>query len=133
MLPKRFALTFLILLLSACAPKQEAPTVSGNPPTGTWSGDYDPGSGRREPISVDLRWDNDKLGGSVHAGPRSLPITKASFQQDTGATSLEFDAEDNRGRTVHYKVDGKISGDTMTGTWSHDEQRGEFRVTKQPR
>jgi hypothetical protein len=82
---------------------------------------------------VDLRWDNDKLGGSVHAGPRSLPITKASFQQDTGATTIEFDTEDNRGRTVHYKVEGKISGDAMTGIWSHDEQRGEFRVTRQPK
>jgi hypothetical protein len=131
MLRKTFALTLLAILVSACASKQEAPSVSGNPPTGTWLGDYDPGSGRREPISVDLRWDNETLRGTVHAGPRSLPLSKATFQQATGAVTMEFDTEDNRGRTVHYVIDGKISGNTMKGTWSHDQQRGEFRVTKQ--
>ena len=44
---------------------------------------------------------------------------------------MEFDAEGNGGRIVHYIVDGKVTGNTMTGTWTHDGQRGDFRATKQ--
>jgi len=44
---------------------------------------------------------------------------------------MEFDAEGNRGRTVHYIIDGKVNGNTMTGTWTHDDEKGDFSVTKQ--
>jgi len=44
---------------------------------------------------------------------------------------MEFDAEGNRGRTVHYIIDGKVNGNTMTGTWAHDDEKGDFRVTKE--
>src|SRR5438876_1186060 len=73
-------LAIALLLLSACAPR---PAVSGEPPSGTWSGDYDAGSDRRESISVDLRWNGTNLRGAVQAGPRSLPLTKASYKSDT--------------------------------------------------
>jgi hypothetical protein len=121
-------LAIALLLLPACAAR---PAVSGEPPSGTWSGDYDVGSERRESISVDLQWDGTNLRGAVHAGPRSLPLTKASYKPDTGDISMEFDAEGNRGQIVHYTIEGKVTGNTMTGTWTHDGQRGDFRVTKQ--
>jgi hypothetical protein len=89
------------------------------------------GSGRGDPISVDLRWEDTSLRGVVHAGPRSLPLTKATFIPETGTISLEFDAEGNGGRTVHYVINGRVSGSTMSGTWTHDDQHGDFRVTKQ--
>ena len=130
MLLKKSAVVLTVaLLLAACA--KEQPTPSGESPSGTWSGEYGPGSERRDPIRVDLRWEDTNLRGVVHAGPRSLPITKASFQRETGAIMMEFDAEGNGGRTVHYVIEGKVSGDTMSGTWSHDNQRGEFRVTRE--
>ena len=127
MLLRNFTLITL-LLLSAC---RSEPAVSREAPSGTWSGDYVIGSDQREPISVDLRWEGTNLRGVVHAGPRSLPITNASFKPETGVISMEFDAEGNRGRTVHYIINGKVNGDTITGTWTHDDQQGEFRVTKQ--
>jgi hypothetical protein len=118
----------MAVLLASCASE---PALSKDPPSGTWSGDYGSDSFRREPISVDLRWNNASLGGMVHAGLRSLPLTKASFIKETGAISMEFDAEGNGGRLVHYVIEGKVDGNTMTGTWSHDNQHGDFRVTKQ--
>ena len=129
MLANKVALIALILL-SACTP-QPAASPSGQLPSGTWSGDYALESDRREPISVDLRWEGENLRGIVRAGPRSLPLTKASFKPETGAISMEFDAEGNGGRIVHYLIDGKLSGDMMTGTWNHDDQHGDFRVKKQ--
>ena len=131
MFPKKVMFVFVsFLLFSACSAPQPA-TTSENAPSGTWSGEYGPGSSLRDSIRVELHWDNGNLQGEVHANNRSMRISKASFQPDTGAITMEFDAEGNGGRTVHYVAEGKVSGNAMTGTWSHDEQKGEFRVTKQ--
>ena len=115
------------LLLAACASKA---SVSAAPPGGTWSGDYGPDAERREPITVDLRWEESNLRGVVHAGPRSIDLTKVSFTTDTGAISMEFDTQGNYGQKVHYVIDGKVEGDSMSGTWSHDNQQGDFRLRR---
>ena len=119
----------LALLLAGCSSK---PAASDHSPGGIWSGEYGPtDSDRGDPIRVDLRWEDAKLSGVVHAGTRSLPITTASFQPDTGAITMEFDTQGNGGRTVHYIIEGKVSGNTMSGTWTHDDQHGSFRVKKE--
>jgi hypothetical protein len=128
MIVKKIVLIAL-LFVAGCASKP-ATSTSTDSPSGSWSGEYGPGSSLRDSIRVDLRWENGDLRGVVHAGPRSMPITKASFQRDTGAITMEFDAEGN-GRTTHYVAEGKVNGSSMAGTWSHDDQRGEFRVTKE--
>jgi hypothetical protein len=117
-----------LAVLSACAPKTTE--LSTAPPSGTWSGDYGPDADRRDPVTLDLRWEKTTLRGTVHAGPRSLDVSQALFKPDTGAISIQFDAQAN-GRNVHYVIDGKVDGNRMSGTWSHDGQQGDFRVTKQ--
>jgi hypothetical protein len=42
---------------------------------------------------------------------------------------MEADATGRRG-SVHYTIDGKLEGDTMTGSWSHDDRKGDFKITK---
>jgi hypothetical protein len=123
-----------MLLIAACTPQPPA-VVSDNSaaapaPSGTWSGDYGPGADRREPIRVDLRWEDTNLRGTVHAGARSLDLTKVSFKPETGDISMEFEAQGNNGQTVHYKIEGKVEGDTMSGTWRHERQSGDFRVKR---
>jgi hypothetical protein len=130
MLAKLIALSLVVAVLLGCS-KPAPPSASADTPSGMWSGSYDLASDRRESIGLDLRWEGDKLQGVVHAGTRSIPLTKASFQRDTGAISMEFDAEGNGGRTVHYVIDGKVDGNSMTGTWKHDDLKGDFKVTKQ--
>jgi len=44
---------------------------------------------------------------------------------------MEFDVPGNNGETVHYMIEGKVEGKMMTGSWGHDAQRGDFRLTKQ--
>jgi len=132
MMPMKRHLSLLVilsvsLLLAACASKT---VVSATPPDGTWSGDYGPDAERREPITVDLRWEDSNLRGVVHAGPRSIDLTKVSFTADTGAISMEFDTQGNYGQKVHYVIDGKVEGDSMSGTWSHDNQQGDFRLRR---
>jgi len=127
----RYLTVAFVLLLSACASKPSATATNEAAPSGKWAGEYGMGTDRREPINVDLHWEDTNLRGVVRAGARSLPLTKASFKPETGAISMEFDAEGNGGRTVHYIIDGKVSGDTMSGTWTHDDQSGDFQVKKQ--
>ena len=127
---KRMCICFTIgfFLLAACASK---PAASGKPPSGSWSGDYGPDADHRESVRLDLRWEDSSLQGTVHAGPRSLPLTKASFTPETGAITMEFDTEGNNGQTVHYKIEGKVEGNAMTGSWGRDGQSGDFHVTRQ--
>lgn len=120
-------LLFVCGFLAACAPKE---SPSNGPPSGRWSGDYGPDADRRDPVTLDLRWDKTTLRGTVHAGPRSLDVSQALFKPETGAITIQFDAEAN-GRTVHYVVDGKVEGNRMSGTWSHDGTQGDFHVTRQ--
>jgi hypothetical protein len=124
-----FCLALLLLALCACG-GSSAPAASNDAPIGSWSGDYAVGE-RREPISVDLRWESDSLHGVVHAGFRSIPLTKASFKRETGDVTMEFDAEGNRGRPVHYVIEGKLNGNAIAGTWTHDDEHGDFKVSKQ--
>ena len=102
-----------------------------NPPSGKWAGDYGPDADRRDPITVELRWEDKDLRGVVQAGNRTIPISKASFKPENRNIIMEFDAQGNGGQTVHYLIEGKVEGKTMSGTWSHDAQRGDFKVTKQ--
>src|SRR5262249_49433163 len=111
-----------------CASKSANSTV---PPSGTWSGDYGPDPQRRDPVTLDLRWEGSNLRGVVHAGPRSLDVAKVSFLPETGAIGMEFETQGNDGQTVHYVIAGKVAGKTMAGTWSHDGERGDFHLTKQ--
>ena len=121
-------LAIVLVLVAACAAKL---ALSQDPPGGTWSGDYGPDPDRREAVTLELSWEDGNLRGIVHAGPRSLPLSKASFKPETGAITMEFDAQGNNGQTVHYMIEGKVEGNTMTGSWSHDAQRGDFRLTRQ--
>ena len=128
-MPMKPKLSFLALglLLAACASKTAGSTAA---PGGTWSGDYGPDAERREPVRLELRWEDSNLRGAVQAGVRELPVTKASFKPETGAIIMEFDAQGNNGQTIHYVIEGKVEGNVMSGAWSHDSQRGDFRLTK---
>jgi hypothetical protein len=119
----------ILLLLAACSAAKPAPSKSD--PSGKWSGDYGSSPDRRDDVTLDLKLENGDLRGVVRAGPRSLPLTRASFQPETGAIIMEFDTQTNNGQTVHYTIEGKVDGNAMTGSWTHDAQRGDFHVTRQ--
>ena len=120
----------ILLLLTACSSPKPAPP-SNPDPSGKWSGDYGSSPDRRDDVTLELKWENSDLKGVVRAGPRSLPVTKASFTPETGAITMEFETQGNNGQIVHYTIDGKVAGNTMAGSWSHDAQRGDFHVTRQ--
>jgi hypothetical protein len=130
MFTKTLLSALLLTLLVSCS-TQPAATTNEAAPGGRWSGEYQVGEGRPEHVTVELKWEGENLRGTVYPGPRSLPLTKADYKPETGAISMEFDADGPGGRTVHYVADGKVSGNEMTGTWAHDDQKGDFKITKQ--
>jgi hypothetical protein len=65
----------------------------------------------------------------VNPGPDAVELKSTIFDPQTGSIHMEADATGRRG-SVHYTIDGKVKGDTMTGSWSHDDRKGDFKITK---
>ncbi|PYS54228.1 MAG: hypothetical protein DMG13_09170 [Acidobacteria bacterium] len=103
---------------------------SAGPLTGTWTGDWGPSPTDRNNVTVELKWDGKSLTGTVNPGPNAVALQKSTFDAKTGAVHMEADAKSYGGRTVHYLIDGKVSGNTMTGSWNHDNRKGDFKITK---
>ena len=98
--------------------------------TGTWTGDWGPSPGDRNTVTVDLKWDGKALTGNVNPGPNPIELKKTMFDPKSGAVHMEADAQGPGGRPIHYIIDGKVAQGTMTGTWNHDNRKGDFRITK---
>jgi len=119
-----FLVSFLLIGISALS-------AADDPLTGTWTGDWGPSPSHRNQASVELKWDGKTLTGAVNPGPNAVEIKNATFDPGNGTIHMEADAASRRGGQVHYTIDGKVEGNTMTGTWSHDNRKGDFKITKQ--
>jgi|KBSMisStaDraftv2_1062788.scaffolds.fasta_scaffold04553_10 uncharacterized protein (DUF2147 family) len=106
------------------------PDASADPLSGTWKGDWGPSASHRNPVTVELKWDGTALSGTVNPGPDAVPLTKGSFNKDTGAVTMEADAKGHDGKAVHYTIEGKVDGTTMSGSWNHDDKKGDFKLMK---
>lgn len=103
---------------------------AADPLTGTWTGDWGPSASDRNQVTVELKWDGKVLTGTVNPGPNAVALQKCTFDEKTGAIHMEADAKDRGGNDIHYVIDGKVEGNTMSGTWSHDNRKGDFKITK---
>lgn len=135
-------LTAAVLLLSACAsePMPEsgpaadaavADTAGTDTLSGTWTGDWGPTPTHRNPVTVELAWDGSSLTGTVNPGENAIALSTASYDPATEAITMEAEAQNFRGEAVHYMIEGRVDGSTMTGSWSHDGQQGDFSITMQ--
>jgi hypothetical protein len=115
----------LVVAVSAFAQK-----AGGDPLSGTWVGDWGPSADDRNQVTVELKWDGKNLTGTVNPGPDAVELQKATFNPKTGAVHFEADAKNRRGNPIHYLIDGKVEKSTMTGSWSHDNRKGDFKITK---
>jgi len=42
-----------------------------------------------------------------------------------------MEADVRRGSSaIHYVIDGKVNNSTMTGSWNHDNRKGDFKISK---
>ncbi len=105
--------------------------AAADPLSGTWAGDWGPTAEHRNPVSVNLKWDGKALTGTVNSqGAAPIELQKTTFEAKTGAVHMEAEAKGRGGAAVHYVIDGKVAGGSMTGSWNHDNRKGDFKVTK---
>jgi hypothetical protein len=100
-----------------------------DPLTGTWTGDWGPSARDRNQVTVALKWDGKTLTGTVNPESTPIELQKSTFDPKTGTIHMEAMAP-VRGETYHYIIDGKVDKGTMTGSWNHDNRKGDFKITK---
>jgi len=101
-----------------------------DPISGTWTGDWGPSAADRNQVTVELKRDDQALTGTVNPGANAVALKNCTFDSKTGAVHMEADTKNRRGNDIHYVIDGKVAGDTMTGSWNHDNRKGDFKITK---
>ena len=128
LMPMRF---FVWVCLMACSAVTASAFAQGaDPLTGTWTGDWGPTPSDRNRVTVQLKWDGKALTGTVNPGPDAIALQNSTFDSKTGAVHMEADARGYGGRSFHYVIDGKVDKNTMTGSWNHDNRKGDFKITK---
>jgi hypothetical protein len=112
-------------MLSVAASSRTADPLSGN-----WTGDWGPSATDRNAVTVELKWDGKTLTGTVNPGPNAVSLKNCTFDSKTGTVHMEADAKSRRGTDIHYTIDGKVEKDTMTGSWNHDNRKGDFTIKR---
>jgi len=118
-----------VLCLAMAAPV--AAQEGGDPLSGTWAGDWGPSAADRNAVTVALKWDGESLSGQVNPGENAVELMECTFDAESGAVHMEANAKSRSGSEVHYVIDGTVDGDSMTGTWSHDDRKGDFKITRE--
>lgn len=126
---RAFGLACMLVCLTMAA-SVAAQQKAMDPLSGTWMGDWGPSAADRNPVTVELKWDGKALTGSVNPGASAVALLKCTFDAKTGAVHMEADTKGRRGNDIHYMIDGKVEKDTMTGSWNHDDRKGDFKITK---
>ena len=94
---------------------------------GTWSGNWTPKGGVPDSITLELKLDaNGKLSGKFLT-PVPMDFSKASFNSKTAMVLLEA-GDPQSGK--HYKVEGKVEGTEIKGTFENNGVTGEVRLIK---
>jgi hypothetical protein len=105
--------------------------LQADPLSGTWSGDWGPNAQDRNQVTVDLKWDGKVLTGVVRTANRQeVTLEKSSFDPATSTVRMTTSAQNRRGGTVNYVIEGKLSNGVISGTWNHDAVKGDFTIKK---
>ncbi len=120
-------LAVVFLLVAAGAFAQSG---AKDPLSGTWVGDWGPSASDRNQVTVELKYDGKNLTGTVNPGEHAVKLEKCTYDPKTMKVHMEADAKGHSGAMVHYKIDGKVEGSSMTGTWNHDTTKGDFKIAK---
>jgi len=127
--------TLSVICLLACLiaiPVLAQQRSGADPLTGTWSGDWGPNQADRNQVSVDLKLEGGAVTGIVKTANRpEVPLSKGTFDATARTVKMEAEAPNPRGgANVKYVIEGKLEGNTLTGSWNHDNTKGDFKLTK---
>lgn len=122
----------LLACLAVAIPMLAQQRSGADPVTGTWSGDWGPNQADRNQVTVDLKLEGTAVTGVVKTTNRpEVPLSKGTFDATARTVKMEAEARNQRsGATVKYIIEGKLEGNTLTGSWNHDSTKGDFKLTK---
>jgi hypothetical protein len=118
-----------LIIFSGCAPASTS-TAAADPISGTWVGEWGPSPSRQTEVTLELKWDGATLKGTVDPHRTPFELSKASFDPKTNAVRMELDGPNSRRDMVHYVIEGKIAGTTMSGTFDRAGEKGTFKIEK---
>ena len=76
-------------------------------------------------------WDGKSLKGTINPGSNAVELIGGSFDAQSGSVKMELDGPNSRGEVVRYKIEGKLSGNTLAGTFDRGGESGTFKIEKQ--
>jgi len=122
----------LLACLAVAIPILAQQRSGADPVTGTWSGDWGPNQADRNQVTVDLKLEGTAVTGVVKTTNRpEVPLSKGTFDATARTVKMEAEAKNPRsGANVKYIIEGKLEGNTLTGSWNHDTTKGDFKLTK---
>lgn len=109
----------------------------GHPLVGIWSGDWGPTPTDRRPVLIELNWETTTLSGIINPGfPDAAEIRMGALDSKNWTVHLEAEGIDGDGNPVRIVVDGKLDdlgspNRTLTGTWTRNNTRGDFKLTRE--
>jgi len=124
--------TLSVFCLLACLIAIPTLARQADPLSGTWAGDWGPSPGDRNQVSVDLKLNGKAVTGVVKTANRpEVTLSNSTYDATTRTVRMEAEAKNPRsGAAVKYVIEGKLEGSTITGSWNHDNVKGDFKLTK---
>jgi hypothetical protein len=109
----------------------------GHPAKGSWLGFWGPDSKQQHRVVLLLDWRDRALAGFFNPGPKQAPVTRAEIDYDTWTMTLEALVPATDGKPQRWVGTGKIenlgswTNRRWSGTYTHGNERGSFKVTLQ--
>jgi hypothetical protein len=120
------AIVFLLLGAANISFSQE-----GFPLDGTWRGQWQSSDGGI-PVVIVMKWDGDRIGGTINPGPNSTPFSNARLQADTWTVLIEADPENGAPISIVGTLREIGSYNRfIEGTWTQGGSDHAFRITRE--
>jgi hypothetical protein len=137
-LASRASRAFAAALLAALAGAASTGALAqeGHPLKGSWLGTWAGNAALGDNILLILDWDGKAITGMINPGTDNIPIAKASLDPKGWMVTLEADAKDKSGASVHYMIQGHIENlelpsRSIVGTWRSPGGKGAFEASRQ--
>lgn len=106
----------------------------GHPLTGTWSGDWGPGTAQRTHITMVMAWDGKTVSGTINPGPDAIAVDTIALDVTKWIVRFEANAKSGSG-PVKISAEGRLDDiasahRTITGTWQQGTVKGDFKLTR---
>ena len=119
-------MTFFLVILLALGAFAPVITADSGPLNGTWSGNWTPKGGGPDAMTIEIRQDTATLTGKL-VNPVPMEFSKTTFNAKTGIFTAEA-TDPKSGK--HYKLDGKVEGTELKGTFTAGDAAGDMRLIK---